>query len=426
MKNKRWIYGVIGVIVLLFAGLVYAWSILAAPISEYFTQWSGAELSLTFTICIMFFCLGGLISGLLSEKLGPKIMLKLSAVFFLVGFFMSSKTESIIMLYISYGVIAGLASGFAYNSVLGNVTKFFPDCPGLISGILLMGFGFGSFIIGKVYQAVTPSGAGIDAWRNSFLIFGIILFVIMFLCSFIIRKPTKEELKEITAGMDIKSSKKDNKGVDYKPLEMLKTPSFWLFFIWATLLSAAGLAIVSQARGVAMEAGKLSQVGAGTITTVVGLISIFNGAGRVIFGALYDRIGRSKTMLLNDLVFLIAIGVLMLALKTSSFTLVILGFIFMGLAYGGVTPTNAAFVNGFYGSKNYAVNLSLVNLNLLIASFGSTIAGMLYDNSGSYFTTLIAMIGAVVVGALISFGIKKPTSKVLVETNTDYTLLNNE
>lgn len=405
MKRRRWIYAAIGVLVLLFAGLVYAWSVLSGPIGVFFTEWSSTQLSFTFTLCMMFFCLGGLLTGFISDRIGPKIMLKLSAILFFLGFFIVSRADSIITLYLGYGVIAGLASGFAYNSILGNVTKFFPDCSGLISGVLLMGFGFGSFIIGKVYQAATPYGTGVDNWRNSFLVFGCILFVIMFSCSFFIRKPSKEELEEITKDMKSKNLGVGDEALQVAPSKMLKSASFWKFFIWAVLLSAAGLAIVSQASGVAREVGL--KVSTSTITTVVGLISIFNGVGRVIFGCVFDKIGRLKTMLLNDCVFLIAILVLMLALRSGQFIFVVIGFILTGLAYGGVTPTNAAFINSFYGSKHYAVNLSIVTMNLLIASFGSTIAGALYDASGSYFTTLIAMMIAVAGGVIFSLLIKR-------------------
>lgn len=411
MKRKRWNYAVIGVLVLLFAGLIYAWSVLASPIKAFFIEWSSTQLSFTFTVCMIFFCLGGLITGLLSEKIQPKIMLKLSAILFLVGFFIASGAKSITALYIGYGVIAGLAAGFAYNSVIGSITKFFPDCPGLISGILLMGFGFGSFLIGKVYQGVTPSGAGMENWRTSFLVFGIVLFFIMFASSFFIRKPTEKELKEITKDMKIKNKKNEASSIEVKPNEILKKPSFWTYFIWATLLSAAGLAIVSQGSGIVVEVGTM--VSAGTVSTVVGLISIFNGIGRVIFGGLYDKIGRMKTMLLNNLLFLVAIMVLMVALKSGEFTLIIIGFIITGLAYGGVTPTNSAFINDFYGSKNYSTNFSLVTMNLLIASFGSTIAGYLYDISSSYFTTLIAMIIAVICGSIISFFIRKDNKNII-------------
>lgn len=96
MKQKRWIYGAIGVLVLLFAGLVYAWSVLASPIKVFFQDWSSTKLSFTFTLCMMFFCLGGLLNGLLSERISPKITLKASAVLFISGFFLASKAESII------------------------------------------------------------------------------------------------------------------------------------------------------------------------------------------------------------------------------------------------------------------------------------------------------------------------------------------
>lgn len=409
MKKTRWIYGVIGVLVLLFAGLVYAWSVLSRPIGQFFTDWSSTKLSFTFTLCMMFFCLGGLFTGLISKKVEPKIMLKISALLFLIGFFIASCAESITTLYIGYGVIAGLASGIAYNSIMGNVTKFFPDCPGLISGVLLMGFGFGSFLIGKVYQAVTPGGIGIDRWRGSFLAFGVILFIVMFICSFFVRKPKEEELSEITKTINKKTKEIKSEQLDLEPSQMLKKSSFWIFFMWATLLSSAGLAIVSQASGIVMEVE--SEVSAGSISTIVGLISIFNGVGRVIFGGLFDRIGRLKTMLLNNILLLISILILMTALKSGQLSLIIVGFISIGLAYGGITPTNSAFVNDFYGSKNYPVNLSLVNMNLLIASFGSTIAGSLYDNSGSYYSTLIAMIVAVIIGCVITFMIRKPEYK---------------
>lgn len=411
MKKTRWMYSIIGVLVMLFAGLVYAWSVLARPIGEFFTTWSSTQLSFTFTLCMMFFCLGGLITGILSKKYEPKLMLKVSAMLFLIGFVVSSRSNSIITLYIGYGVIAGFASGIAYNSIMGNITKFFPDCPGLISGILLMGFGFGSFIIGKVYQSLTPSGAGVDKWRTSFLVFGIILFAVIFVASFIVRKPNSKEIKEISKLIVKDGNDKEKEEINLTPHEMLKEKSFWLFFTWAILLSAAGLAVVSQASGIVMEVDK--NCSAGTVSTVVGLISIFNGVGRVIFGGLFDKIGRLKTMMLNNILFVIAIVVIMLSISTKQFSFIILGFIAMGLSYGGVTPTNSAFVSAFYGSKNYSVNLSLVNMNLLIASFGSTIAGSLYDSSGSYFSTLIAMIAAVVVGTVITFMIRE--NKKIVE-----------
>ena len=176
--------------------------------------------------------------------------------------------------------------------------------------------------------------------------------------------------------------------------------------MWAILVSAAGLALVSQASGIATQAGE--GVSAGTIATVVGLISILNGIGRVIFGGMYDKCGYRVTMLVDMAVFAAAGFILMAALKSNSFTLIIIGFIVGGFAYGGVTPTNSALISDFFGRTHYSLNFSIINTNLLIASFASTIAGKLYDASGSYMSTIIMMLGVVAAGLVVFLGIRRP------------------
>lgn len=403
MKVNRWFYAVVGVIVLLFSGLVYAWSVLAAPIAQYYTQWSSAQLSMTFTICMMFFCLGGLFAGILSGKINVKINMVISAVLFLAGFILASRATSLIQLYIGYGVLAGMGAGFSYNTVMGSVSKFFPDKPGLISGILLMGFGMGSFLIGKVYQAYTGEG---EAFRTSFLFMGILLFVVILVSAIFIRKPLPEEVKTYQKETNQKRTRNDNDAVDFTTMQMIKRSSFWLYFVWAVFLSAAGLALISQASAVVTQVNPAAA--AGTVSTVVGLISIFNGCGRVIFGGMFDKIGRVKTMLADEALFVVALVLLVSAVLMGNFVILIIGFIVMGLAYGGVTPTNSAYVNAFYGKTHYSVNFSIINMNLLIASFGSTIAGTLYDVSGSYLSTFLFMLVLVVAGSVCAALIKRP------------------
>lgn len=404
---NRWIYAVVGVIVLLFAGLIYAWSVLVTPISQEFTNWSNTSLSLTFTICMIFFCLGGLIGGLLQKKIDVKINVWLAAVLFLIGFFISSKAQSIATLYVGYGVLAGFASGLAYNSVMSTMSKWFLDKQGLISGILLMGFGLGSFIIGKIYQAYTSTDIG--GWRTSFMIFGIILVIVLGIGGFFFVKPGDDFVPPVSASKGKeKNSNKINKElvIDVNSVQMVKRPSFWFYFVWATLLGAAGLALISQASGIAGEVGK--GVSASTIATVVGLISICNGIGRVIYGGMFDKLGRFKTMMTVVVVFFISALLLIIAFKSKSFGILIVGFMLCGASYGGITSTNSAFINSFYGATNYPVNFSIINLNLIIASFGSTIAGALYDSSGSYLSTIFMMIGAIALSFICVVSIKRP------------------
>jgi len=398
-KINRWRYAIVGCAVLLLSGLVYAWSVLSGPIAAEFPQWSAAQLSLTFTIVMSFFCIGGLMGGLLSGKVSQKVYLWVSAALFLAGFLLTANMRSLLMLYLGFGVICGSASGLSYNAVLGTVGKWFPDKAGLVSGILLMGFGLSSFLVGKLYQAFTPETVG--AWRHSFVALGIIAAAVMAVGGLLLEKPDAGFVPPIAA----QSRKKyiNPVAAELDTAAMLKTPTLWLFYLWAILLSAAGLVLVSQASGIAREIG--AGISAGTIATVVGLISIFNGVGRVIFGGMFDRAGRSRTMQVINGLFLVTAAILVAALKLGSFPVLVAGFIIGGLAYGGVTPGNAAFVSSYYGMKHYSLNLSVVVTNLLFASFGSTIAGALYDATQSYFSVYLMIAGLAAVGILVSLGI---------------------
>ncbi len=406
MKLKslnRWVYAIFGVIALLMAGMVYAWSVMSQAIGASRPDWTAQRLSLTFTLVMVFFCIGVLIAGILAKRIAPRIYLIISAVLFVLGFFVASRTgQSPAMLYLGFGVLCGLGSGFTYNAIMSTLSAWFPDKQGLISGILLMGFGLSSFIIGNIYNAMTPID-GSDTWQRTFLIFGIVIAIILIICCIFIVRPgpdynpgkgdvTKKAVREPASEM--------NAG------QMLRRPSFWFYYIWAIFISAAGLALVSQASGIATEVG--TQVLPGVIATVVGLISIFNGVGRVIFGALYDRLGHRVTLILDIVLFFIATLILMFAIRSGSFALIILGFVVGGLAYGGVTPTNSALISDFFGRKNYPVNFSIINTNLLIASFASTIAGRLYDSSQTYMTTIYMMFIVIAVGLIAFFGVRRP------------------
>lgn len=380
ISKKRYLYAAVGVIMLLFAGFVYAWSILSAPIAAEFPQWSNAQLSLTFTICMAFFCLGGIAAGVLSKRIPVRINGFLSAALFLVGFFLTSRAGSLPLLYIGYGVLCGSASGFAYNAVMNVMPQWFPNQQGTISGVLLLGFGASSMIIGAAFTAATPDEIG--AWRTSILILGVIMAAVIFLGSFFLTPPKAGELPSPKAGSA------QGGGLDLTPGQMLKRPSFWLFFLWATLLSAVGLVIIAQARAIALTAAPAMD--AGTLSFAVGLISVCNGLGRVLFGALFDKIGRRPTMLLVIVCFVLGAGLIWVSLMGSS-ALLVAGFVFTGLGYGGGPTMGASVTKQFYGQANYPVNFSVMNVNLLVASFASTAAGAIYDASGSFLTVFVLL-----------------------------------
>ena len=400
MKNvNRWFYAVIGVMILLLIGMVYAWSVLSTPIAQEFPDWSAAQLSLTFTIVMIFFCVGCMAGGFLAGRVDAKYYIWVSAALFLVGFLIASGMQSPAVLYLGFGVICGFASGLAYNTVMGTIGKWFPDQQGLISGVLLMGFGISSFLIGKLYQAATPEVVG--AWRRSFVVLGIVTAVVLAVCGFFVKKPGPGFQPPAAARQ--RKRYENPVAMEASTGVMLRKPAFWLYYLWAVLISAAGLALVSQATGIAREIG--ASVSAGTIATVVGLISIFNGIGRVILGGLFDKAGRSFIMQTVNVLFILASLIMAFALRTGSFAILVAGFIVGGLAYGGVTPTNSAFVSSYYGMKHYPLNFSMINTNLILASFGSTVAGALYDMTGSFMSTYVMMGVLAAAGILASAAI---------------------
>ncbi len=396
MKQKRILYAVIGVLLMLVAGFIYAWSIISAPIAADFPEVSNAQLSLTFTLCLIFFCLGGMAAGMLSKRIPVRVNVMISAGLFLLGFFLVSRVSSLPMLYISYGVLCGTASGVAYNSVMNVMPQWFPDRHGLISGVLLMGFGASSMIVGAAFSAVTPDVPG--AWRNTLLIMGVIMAAILFAGSFFFRIPEQDELPPM------KASAGGMGGPEVTAAEMFKTSRFWLFYAWFTLLSATGLVVIAQSRNVALTAAPGLEPT--TVSFVVGLISVSNGLGRVLFGALFDKIGRRRTMILVILSFVLGLVMLSLCL-TGSTVLLVAGFVFIGLGYGGGPTVSAATVKHFFGRENYSVNFSIMNTTLIVASFASTAAASIYDVTGS-FVTVFALLFALIAASLLAWlGLKK-------------------
>lgn len=153
-NNKRWLYLGAGTLLLVFCGLIYGWSLFRAPFGEVYPEWTLSQLSMTFTISMIFFCIGSFVAGKLSAKLNPNMIIRIAAALLLIGFFgvsrMNPEAGSLPMLYICYGVCGGSGVGLTYNCIIGTMNKWFPDKPGLASGIMMMGFGLGALILGSI------------------------------------------------------------------------------------------------------------------------------------------------------------------------------------------------------------------------------------------------------------------------------------
>ena len=400
--KKRWMYAVVGIVTMLMVGLIYAWSVISKAIGAANSAWSAAELSLTFTMVMACFCIGGLVGGILSKKWNVKALVLSGAVLQAGGLFVASVTGAApVFLYIGFGIMAGLGAGFAYNAVMSTMTAWFPDKQGLISGLMLMGFGFSSFFFGKIYAAVTPSD-GSDAWRMTFRAMAVVIIIVLVICGILLKRPKPEDVAALGS---TKHAVKET-ALDVPASGMARQKSFWLYYLWGFLMSAGGLIIVSQASGISVETGH--GIADGTIATVVGLISIMNGIGRVVIGILYDKKGHRASLLCGMLGYFAAAVLLIAAIRLGIFGLVIPAFMIGGFAYGGVPSTNSAIASEFFGRTYYRTNYPIVNTCLLPASFASMIAGRLYDISGSYLLAALMLLVVTLAALAFSIGIRRP------------------
>lgn len=387
-----------GAVICLFIGLIYAWSIFVAPLEADF-GWTRAQTSATFTVSMISFCIAGMVSGALIKRCAPRRIVLAAACLFLAGFSASSRIETVLGLYISYGVLCGAGVGLAYNAVLSCVSKWFPEKTGVVSGVLLMCFGFGGMVLGSLASGLIV----LMGWRTTFLVFAVLFAVILAGLSILIRFPRENErpvcaVREISAGQE-------DLGVEMTAGQMLRRASFWLYFLWAVVLSAAGLAVIGNASMCAREIGASATAAA----AITGMLSVCNGVGRILVGLIFDRFGRKISAAYANALLVAAMLLITLSAVSRSVGVFVAGGVILGLGYGGVPPLNAAFVNQYYGTQNYALNFSLMNLNLIPASIlGPLVAGVIQTATGSYLTMYIALASACAVVYLAQFLIRSP------------------
>jgi OFA family oxalate/formate antiporter-like MFS transporter len=410
---ERWLRLIFGVIVLLFAGIIYAWTILKAPFASEF-GWDPGQLSLNYTFTLVFFCIGGFFAGLLTKRTTPRFRLLISAALLFAGFLGVSRLtpgNSIVWLYIFYGLASGLGVGFTYTTVIGLTNAWFPDKKGLCSGILLMGFGLTSLIVGNIADAMMKNPD--IGWSATYLALAAALGAVLVLASFIVRAPGEDVIfpepqaaKKITNKAALKKKAKRAKKAaatrEFTAPEMVRRPSFWMLFVFITLLASVGSAALALASDI------LKELGVESPAAIIGVVSIFNGFGRLASGAMFDKLGLRKTQYVVSAAAILASAVVVTAVLASSLAAGLAGLALCYFSYGFAPTMSSVFTSNFYGMKNFSLNFSIMNLILIPAPFAATLAGALYKTTGSFVTPFLILFGCSVAGLFINLAIREP------------------
>ncbi|WP_025027228.1 L-lactate MFS transporter [Caldalkalibacillus mannanilyticus] len=400
IKN-RWFIALAAVGVHISIGSVYAWSVFTKPLMNQFS-WSLKEVSLTFSIAILFLGLSASFMGHFVEKYGPRRSGIIAATFFglgIAGSGLAIMAESLLLLYLFYGVFGGIGLGIGYITPVSSLVKWFPDRRGLATGLAIMGFGFASLISSPILARLIDQ-LGLSL---TFFIAGAVYFCVMILAASYLEAPpegwapaaatskenspytvqVKEDLSQLTAN------------------EAVKTKRFWALWIMLFINVTCGIAIISVASPMAQEIAGMSTIAA---ASMVGLMGLFNGLGRIGWATISDYIGRPNVY---TIFFLIQIAAFMLLPSlTTAIAFQIAIFLIMS-CYGGGFSSIPAYIGDLFGTKQLgAIHGYILTAWASAGLAGPLLASWIRETTNSYTATLTIFAMLFVVAFLISMLIR--------------------
>jgi OFA family oxalate/formate antiporter-like MFS transporter len=396
---RRDLAAAMGAVMLMLVGLIYAWSIFKKPLSDVYPAWSESELSLAFTISMICWCLGGLASGLLLRKITNGRVILVAAALMFAGFFVLSfmlsqdPVRSLPVLYIFYSVFCGLGVGLVYNAALTAVVRSFPEKAGTISGLLLMAYGFGGLVFGSVVNRLIAVGG----LQRTFFILSIAVAAILVVSQFFLTPATARHDTGNERARETKTLAATAPATnEFSPSGMARKRSFWIYFINIIVIASGGLLVINNAAPIAQTFGAPAVLGL--------IVTVSNGVGRVFFGWLFDMRGRRTTMALDCSAMTLAGAALIIGALCHTSVWIIIGLVLAGLSFGGSASLTTSIVNRFFGAKNYAANLSIMNFSIIFAAIiGPMVSSKLYENADASWLPVFVMLLVLGVLGLTTF-----------------------
>ena len=403
LDKKRNKLLVVSTALLLFLGLIYAYSVLLAPLKVEF-GWSVAQMTLVFALSICSFTLGSLAVGPLVRAKKNAAALLAGAAMLAAGFLgtaAASGTAALYMAYAAYGVVASFGIGWVYNVVIPMVTSWFPDKCGFAQGVCLMGFGAGGFVLGPVatqLYSVLP-------WRAALVGLAVVFAALVAGSAAALKSPGDAEAAELAARAagagDAGAEAADDRFVSTG--QMLRTTTFWLLYAFLFMLGSIGMGITGIGRELPLSLGASDLAAA----VVIGFVNVGSGVGRLSCGIALDRLGRGRTMRIIGFGGTAATVVMIASLLSGSLAVQAAACLLTGMSWGAAVVTMPFVSRTEWGQANMAQNMAMVNTYSIFASLaGSFGAGMLYGACGSFLPVLGIMTALGVASVLLANKLK--------------------
>ncbi|HYF81704.1 MAG TPA: OFA family MFS transporter [Clostridia bacterium] len=386
-----------GLCINLTLGVLYSWSVIKKALVHDW-NWTNSDASLPYSVAIVVWAITLLFAGRLQDKIGPRKVVTLGAIFTGTGLILSSFIHSVPLLIITFGILAGGGIGFAYASVTPPALKWFHSSKkGMVTGIVVSGMGLASLYIAPLTTMLLEN-YGIS---RTFLVLGIFILLIATPVAQLINNPPSGYVAPTPANLpETKTVKVVAKDFSWK--EMVKTKQFYFFWLMFAFASSAGLMIIGNIATIAKTQANWEKG-----FYLVGLLAIFNACGRLAAGFLSDKIGRVRTMMI---VFVLQ-GVNMTLFAGYSTPLAIsIGTALAGIGYGALLSLFPSVVADYYGVKNFGGNYGVLYTAWGISGIiGPIIAGIVVDRTGAYNLAYMISAGLLAVALVLAL-ITKPIS----------------
>jgi MFS family permease len=421
---SRWMVPPAALCVHLCIGQAYAFSVFNLPMTKLIgisqstpDDWKLTELGWIFSIAIFVLGASSALFGRWVEEGGPRKAMFTAALCWAGGFFISAigvSIHSLWLVYFGYGLIGGIALGIGYISPVSTLIKWFPDRPGMATGMAIMGFGGGAFIasplsVWLMSKFSSPTHVGV---AETFVVLGVVYFLFMMVGAAIVRVPAAGWKPAGYVAPTV--SRKLITQSDVYVYDALKTPQFWLIWWVLCLNVTAGIGVLGQASAMSQEMfpGHITPVAAAGF---VGLMSLFNMGGRFFWASTSDYIGRRNTYF----VFMVLGFVLYCTVPYTGSIGSVAGFVICFLIiismYGGGFSTVPAYLKDMFGTRYVgAIHGLLLTAWSMAGIFGPVLVNYIREynvthgvpKAQAYNTTMYIMAGLLVIGFICNLMVK--------------------
>ena len=374
-------------------GAGYAFSVFKKPLIG-ILHCTDAQITLAFSLTVLFLPLGMLISGAICRKWSPGAAIMIGGLVFGGGVFLSGFSSTLGWFYATFGAMSSLGQGMSYGTCIAVSVSWFPERKGLASGLVVSALGVGTLVVAPLAQAMI-AGMGVLHTLNAL---GLGMLAIVVGSSRLIVDPPKELLAQ-------NCQTEVRREVGWR--EMPARPMFWAMFAMYLFGAFAGLMVVSQAFDIAQSMTALTAAAA---SVVVGILGASNSVGRLLWGGVSDRLGRLPA--LAAMFAVTAVVMIILPQLALSRIGVIVGFVLIGLCYGGYMGTFPSLCADTFGGSGLASNYAFLFLAFAAAGIlGPRAGAVLHASTGSYIAGFETAAALAAVGLVIAVALQMRGSK---------------